>query len=120
MITVAWLVINAAGLLFALVDLWDGTLDVRMLETLGIHDSRAVAGRRNVRAQVARVLVLSIFIVAGIASYNEILRTVIPYLLVSSAAIVSLDAVFDRLARRKLIEQVRKERAALKRKHGHG
>ena len=110
-IITVWLGISTVGLAFALYDLWDGAIDLRTLEALGIHDSRATAAKRNVRSQAARVAVLGAFSAIGIAAALSLRGPAIAWTLTGSAAVIALDAVWDRFSRRKLLDQVRRERA---------
>ena len=116
-IIIVWLTISGLGLVFAGWDLWDGTVDLRVLHQHGVHDSRATAARRNVRSQAARVLVLAAFTSIGAAALLSVRGPLVAWTLTGSAAVITVDAVWDRLSRRRLLEQVKNERAAALAEH---
>lgn len=102
----AWLTVNGLGLLFAVYDLWDSALDLRLLHTLHIDDARTQIAKANVRSQGVRVVVLLSFIVAGLVAVAGFATGAVRWLLFGSATLISGDAVAARLSRRKVMSNI--------------
>lgn len=112
-IEVFWVMLSSFGLSFSLYDLWDATIDLRLLGALGIHDARLVVAKRNVRAQAMRSLALGLIGSSGVLALLVFDTTSVRAMLVLHLIVLVIDSVAERRSRRQLLNAVQARRTDL-------